>query len=227
MRISRRTLITIVLALASYGFVAEPLASGAQPLPGLLVVNLTVKDPTQFQAYAAKSGPLVAAHKGAPLFRGTKPTVLFGEQPYKMLIGFRFPSKAAIKEFYTSAEYQALIPLRDAAADVVFTAYEIAQEAPREDMGALLAVNILVKNATQFAAYGKAVQPLVAAHGGKLQLQAINPEVLAGEHRHKVLALFKFPSQDALRGFYRSDAYQKLIPIRTAGADVVFTGYDL
>jgi uncharacterized protein (DUF1330 family) len=161
------------------------------------------------------------------VFRGTNPTVLFGEHPHKVIIGFRFPSKAAIKEFYNSADYQALIPLRTAAADVVFTAYEIDQEASQEYMGALLAVNITVKDATQFADYGKATQPIVQAHGGKLQLRAINPEVLFGEHRYKVLVLFRFPSQDTLRTFYASEAYQKLIPKRTAGADVVFTGYDL
>ena len=94
-------------------------------------------------------------------------------------------------------------------------------------MKALLAVNLTVKDATQFANYGKGVQPIMQAHGGKPQLRAINPEVLFGEHGHKVLVLFRFPNQDALRTFYNSDAYQKLIPTRTAGADVVFTGYDL
>jgi uncharacterized protein (DUF1330 family) len=201
--------------------------AGAQPPPGLLVVNVVVKDPAQFEAYAAKSRPVVAAHKGTPMFRGTNPTAFFGDQPYKMLIGFRFPSKSAIKEFYKSAEYQALIPLRTAAADMVFTAYDIDHEAPPDEMKGLLAVNIVVKDAAQFAEYGKATQPLIQAHGGKLRLRAINPEVLSGEHRYKMLVLFAFPSQAAVRAFYNSEAYQKLIPGRTAAADVVFTGYDL
>lgn len=110
---------------------------------------------------------------------------------------------------------------------MIFTAYEIDQEAPPENMGALLAVNLIVKDATQFAAYGKAARPIVQAHGGKLQLRAIHPEVLFGEQPYKMLVLFKFPTQDALRTFYKTEAYQKLIPTRTAGADVVFTGYDL
>jgi uncharacterized protein (DUF1330 family) len=215
-----------VLAFVIHSYVAERPGS-AQPLHGLLVVNLTVKDRAQFEAYAAKTSPILAAHKGAPLFRGTNPTVLFGEHTHKVVIGVRFPSKAAIKEFYNSTDYQALIPLRTAAADVVFTAFEIDQEPPQEYMGALLAVNILVKDATQFAEYGKATRPIMQAHGGTLQLRAINPEVLFGEHRYKMLVLFKFPGQDALRTFYNSEAYQRLIPVRTAGADVVFTGYDL
>ena len=227
MRIRSRMLVVIVLALGMHTYAAGLRASGAQPLAGLLVVDLTVRDQAQFEAYAAKSRPIVAAHKGAPLFRGTNPTVLFGEHTHKVLIGFRFPSKAAIKEFYNSTDYQALIPLRTTAADMVFTAYEIDQEAPQENMGALLAVNINVKDTTQFAEYGKAVRPIMQAHGGKPQWRAVNPEVLFGEHRYKMLALFKFPGQDALRTFYASEAYQKVIPTRNAGADVVFTGYDL
>lgn len=164
---------------------------------------------------------------GGFLFRGTNPTILFGEHKHKVLIGFKFPSKAAIKEFYHSKDYQALIPLRTAAADVVFTAYDIVQEAPQEDMGGLLAVDLLVKDAPTFQRYGKASRPILQAHGGKLQWQAINSEVLFGEKQHKVLVLFKFPTQDALRTFYNAEAYQKLVPTRTAGADVVFTGYDL
>lgn len=159
MRRTLHTFIVIVLVLVIRSYSAEQSARSAQPLPGLLVVHLTVKDHAQFEAYAAKSRPILAAHKGELLFRGTNPTVLFGEQAYKALIGFRFPSKAAIKAFYNSTDYQALIPLRTAAADMVFTAYDIDQEAPPENMGALLAVHILVKDATQFADYGKAARP--------------------------------------------------------------------
>lgn len=219
--------IVLILALVMYSCLAVGPVTEAQPLPGLLVVNLTVKDPAQFETYAAKSRPVVAAHKGIPLLRGTKPTVLFGQQAHKALVAFRFPSKAAVKEFYNSPEYQSLIPLRTAAANVVFTAYEIDREAPQEDVKALLAVNILVKDAKQFAAYGNAAQPVVQAHGGELLLRAVNGEVLFGEHRHKMVVLFKFPSQGAVQTFYNSAAYQKLIPMRTAGADVVFTSYDL
>ena len=94
-------------------------------------------------------------------------------------------------------------------------------------MGALLAVDLIVKDAPTFQRYGKASRPILQAHGGKLQLRAGNPEVLFGEKQHKMLVLFKFPTQDALQTFYNAAAYQKLIPTRTAGADVVFTGYDL
>lgn len=219
--------IATVLVIVISGCMGQPAAKAAESTAGLLTVSLTVKDPAQFDAYAAKSRPIVEAHKGAPLFRATNPTALFGQQQHKVLIGFRFPSKAAIKEFYNSAEYQAMIPLRTAAANVIFTAYDIAQEGPPEDMRALLAVNLSIKDATRFNEYGEASRPVVQAHGGKLLLRAINPEVLFGEQRYKVLVLFKFPDQRTLRDFYNSEAYQKLIPLRTAGADVVFTGYDL
>ena len=219
--------IIIALAFVVCAYVTDDSAPAAESRPGLLVVNATVKDQAQFEAYAAKSRPIVTTHKGVPVLRGTNPISLAGQQPHRMVIAFRFPSKAAIREFYDSAEYQALIPSRTAAADMVFTAYEIDQEEAPQEGKALLAVNITVKQPPLFADYGKASRPIVQAHGGKLVLRAINPEVLFGENRYKMLVFFKFPSQDALRAFYSSDAYQKLIPMRGSAAETVSTGFDL
>jgi uncharacterized protein (DUF1330 family) len=227
MRLRLPALGAVIFGLIVLIGVSHEVAKGAETLPGLLVVDITVKDPGQFEAYGAKAGPILTGHKATLLFRATNPTAFAGTQSHKALIGFRFPSKAAIKDFYNSPDYQALIPLRTAAADVVFTAYEIAQEAPSEDMRALLAVKLTVKDAAQFGEYGKASQPIVQAHGGKLLVRAINPETLFGEQRHKVLVLFKFPDRRAVANFYNSEAYQKLIPLRSAAADAIFSGYDL
>jgi uncharacterized protein (DUF1330 family) len=67
----------------------------------------------------------------------------------------------------------------------------------------------------------------VKANGGQLQLRASNPEVLFGENPYKLLVLFKFPSKETIQTFYNSEEYQKIVPLRTEGADVVFTSYDL
>jgi len=217
----------VILLHAYFGVAA--IAVG-QTAPGLLLVNVTVKDQKQFEEYATRTRPILASHQATPLFRGTNATVLAGDQPHKTLIGIRFPSKAAINAFYNSPEYQALIPLRTAAADVVFTAYDIAQEpqpGAHDGQKALLAVDVLVKDPARFGEYGQAAVPVVQTHGGTFRLRAVNPEVLFGAQRHKVLVLFGFPSQESIKAFYNSPAYQQIIPIRVAGADTVFVAYDL
>ena len=49
---------------------------------------------------------------------------LAGENPYASMVVIRFPSVAAANSWFTSPAYQALIPLRQQAADVVLTSYE-------------------------------------------------------------------------------------------------------
>lgn len=82
MRIAFRVMAYLVFILIADAYAAE------KPLPGLLVVNLTVQDPAKFAAYAEKSRPILAAHGAALLFRGTNPTVLFGKNKHQALIGF-------------------------------------------------------------------------------------------------------------------------------------------
>lgn len=58
MRIALRMIVCLVLILVANAYAA------AKPLPGLLVVNLTVKDQAKFEQYGAKSRPIVSAHGG-------------------------------------------------------------------------------------------------------------------------------------------------------------------
>lgn len=47
-------------------------------------------------------------------------------------------------------------------------------------------------------------------------------EVLHGEAPHPMKALIQFPDEDSARSWYRSDAYQALIPIRNEGMNSHF-----
>jgi uncharacterized protein (DUF1330 family) len=227
MRMMFYTVIYLMCILLSNGYAAEKLSNTVTPSPGLLVVNLTVKDKEKFALYAQKAKPILEAHKAVLYFKGVNPQSLFGANKHHVLICFKFPSKEAIKNFYTSKDYQSLIPLRTEAADVLFTAYDIIHEESPVDMHSLLAVNILIKDKEKFDNYGKSAGSIVKANGGQLQLRASNPEVLFGENPYKVLVLFKFPDKETMKTFYHSKAYQKIIPLRTEGADVIMTSYDL
>jgi len=58
------------------------------------------------------------------VLRGKQFQALAGNCPHPAVVVLRFPSPEAVKSWFDSPAYQALIPLRDAAADVVLTAYE-------------------------------------------------------------------------------------------------------
>ncbi|MCP5076386.1 MAG: DUF1330 domain-containing protein [Rhodobacteraceae bacterium] len=82
---------------------------------------ITIKDPEQFQEYTAKVRPMIAEHGGEPLMIGKLAKVLTGEAGHHFSAVFRFPDAAAIDAWYQSEAYQAIIPIRDAGADVVIS----------------------------------------------------------------------------------------------------------
>lgn len=89
-----------------------------------VVVHVEVKDPAKFQEYAAKAPATVAAHQGEFTVRGKVAEVFCGRHSHKQAVVIRFPSVEAARAWYNSPEYQALIPNRDAAADMTFICLE-------------------------------------------------------------------------------------------------------
>jgi len=91
--------------------------------PAYLVGQITVKDAERWAEYRA-SVPATLAPWGAELvFRGQRAATFSGSSPYTDIVVIRFPDMAAIEAWHASAAYQALIPLRTAAADVLLLSY--------------------------------------------------------------------------------------------------------
>ena len=64
--------------------------------------------------------PICSAPSAAPW----KAPALAGESPHSDIVVIRFPSVAALNDWFSSPAYQALIPLREQAADVLLLSYE-------------------------------------------------------------------------------------------------------
>ena len=87
-----------------------------------LIVHATVKDPDKLKRYGAAASQTVRAHGGEIVTRAQVTDVLVGDHEHNVVVLLKFPDGAALKAWYDSPEYQALVPLRDAAADMVFIA---------------------------------------------------------------------------------------------------------
>lgn len=98
----------------------ESLLTGA-----CLVGRVKVKDSTKWAAYRAGIPATLAPWNATLVARGCDPLVLAGASDETDMVVIRFPDLDAIRAWYASAAYQALIPLRDAAADVVIVAYDV------------------------------------------------------------------------------------------------------
>jgi uncharacterized protein (DUF1330 family) len=80
--------------------------------------------------------------------------------------------------------------------------------------------HISVKDPAKWAEYRSQVPATLAEWGGKLVLRGRRSAVLSGTHRHSDTVVIRFPDPESVNGWYRSAAYQALIPLREQAADV-------
>ncbi len=92
-------------------------------MTAFFVSTVTVKDGAKFQEYAKRAAETLAAHGGELVLRGQLDDVLTGNADHRAVGIVKFPDKDALAAWYGSNAYQALIPLRDEAADMTLVAY--------------------------------------------------------------------------------------------------------
>jgi uncharacterized protein (DUF1330 family) len=96
------------------------------PLTGACIVGrIRIRDPELWETYRAGVPATIAPFGGELVGRGQAARPLAGASAEPDMVIIRFPSMEAIDGWYASAAYQALIPLREAAADVTIVAYAL------------------------------------------------------------------------------------------------------
>ncbi|MCR9195574.1 MAG: DUF1330 domain-containing protein [Hyphomonas sp.] len=93
-------------------------------MSAFFIATVTIKDGDKFQDYASKFGATAAAHGGKPLLRGKVGKALAGSASHEIAAVVVFPDMAALESWHASDAYQAIIPLRNQAADMTIIAYE-------------------------------------------------------------------------------------------------------
>lgn len=89
-----------------------------------LVGHIRVKQQTLWQEYVSGVAESLAGREAEVVFRGRLKKVLAGEDERDQVVVIRFSDHGALEEWFDSPGYQALIAIRDQAADVVITSYE-------------------------------------------------------------------------------------------------------
>ena len=89
-----------------------------------LVGNITVKDPQKWADYTRQVPGTLAPWGAELVFRGKQVAAFAGGSPHADIVVIRFPDVTAVNGWFSSAAYQALIPLRQQAAEVVLLCYE-------------------------------------------------------------------------------------------------------
>lgn len=87
-------------------------------MPAYLIGHITIKDTAQWDEYRRRVPATLAPWGGELVLRGRRAVVLSGSHAHTDAVVIRFPDSAAIEQWYASTAYQALIPLRLAAAEM-------------------------------------------------------------------------------------------------------------
>jgi len=80
-------------------------------------------------------------------------------------------------------------------------------------VSAYVLVEIEVTDQEEYAAYGKLAFENVARHGGRFLARGGETDMLEGQWSPRIVVL-EFESLDAIRRWYHSDDYQKILPMR-------------
>lgn len=91
-----------------------------------VVGHITVKHQEMWAEYRSKVPETLAPWGAELVFRGKQVATLSGENAHNDIVVIRFPSVAAVNGWFSSSAYQALIPLRQQAAEMVLLSYEEA-----------------------------------------------------------------------------------------------------
>ncbi len=84
-----------------------------------------------------------------------------------------------------------------------------------------------IENREMLNEYVAKAIPTIQSGGGRILGFDESPEVVEGEVAHPRTVILEFPSRDAFRAWYDSDAYQAILPLRlesTPGTLVVVDG---
>jgi uncharacterized protein (DUF1330 family) len=83
-----------------------------------VIGHITVKDDDKWAQYRAQVPATLAPWGAELLFRGQRADILAGQHDHLDTVVIRFPDADSVDAWYNSPEYQALIPLRQQAADL-------------------------------------------------------------------------------------------------------------
>lgn len=89
-----------------------------------VIGHIAIKDPLKWEAYRSQVPATLAPWNAELVFRGKLFAVFGGSHPQSDTVVIRFPDPDAVRRWFASPAYQALIPLRQEAADVTLLGYE-------------------------------------------------------------------------------------------------------
>ena len=88
-----------------------------------VIGHITVKNQEKWDQYRGQVPATLEPWQAKLVFRGKRIEVLSGEHSHTDTVVIQFPDQDAVQGWHRSPAYQALIPLRNEAAEVTLISY--------------------------------------------------------------------------------------------------------
>lgn len=100
----------------------------APPAAAIVIGRIAVRDARAWDDYRSRVPATLEPFGGTVVLRAAQGLLLGGAAPgaaapHADVVVLRFPSARQARDWFDSPEYQAIVPLRERAADVVLTLY--------------------------------------------------------------------------------------------------------
>lgn len=93
-------------------------------MSAFFIASIKVKSPELFKQYGQLAGKSMQAFNGEVVIKGKKSADLAGDTTIEFISMVKFPDQQHLHDWYYCEEYQALIPLRDQAAEITISSFD-------------------------------------------------------------------------------------------------------
>lgn len=94
-------------------------------MSSFFIATVSIKNGEKFQEYAAKAKATFDDFNGEVIARGKHEGNFAGTSAHQAVGIVKFPSTEDMENWFNSDAYQAIIPLRNEAADMIITKYSV------------------------------------------------------------------------------------------------------
>jgi uncharacterized protein (DUF1330 family) len=228
--INRRTAalgVPIALAALGSGCALPPVAPAPQPAPAapgwtgkpaFSIVDIQIHDGKAFGEYIAGHTASIAQAGGRFLAAGARGEAIEGARQPRNMVIHQWPNAQAFLAWYDGPAYAPWKPRRMAAATAdVILVQGLIESAPSPTVSpGFSVVDIEVRDAAAFSRYVQGHMPSLNAAGGQFLAAGGRIEVIEGQWRPRRVVLHRWPSPQAFRDWYASEAYRPWKELRHA-----------
>ncbi len=93
-------------------------------MPAFFIAQVKLKDGEKFQAYAAQARAIFAEFGAELITRGKAMGSIAGDVSHNAVAIIKFPDMQKLEAAFATDSYQAIISLRNEAADITIVKYE-------------------------------------------------------------------------------------------------------